>query len=80
MIARDEAAGSDPMLLGRIAANLLKKRRMPLRKRVAKFDQHLAVILHALFPARLIQSILTKYYLGKGDTAHAKKQSNTGAL
>ena len=72
VIARDESNGCDPERLGRVAAGLLSKKRMPLRKRVAKFDQHLAVVLHALFPARLIQSILTGYYLGKGDTAHAE--------
>lgn len=71
-IARDEANGLDPEKLGIIAASLLEKKRMPLRKRVAKFDQHLAVILHKLFSARLIQSILFDYYLGKGATTHAK--------
>ena len=72
VIARDEAGGCDPERLGRIAAGLLLKKRLPLRKRVAKFDQHLAVVLHKVFPARLIQSILYGYYLGKGDTAHAE--------
>jgi NAD(P)-dependent dehydrogenase (short-subunit alcohol dehydrogenase family) len=80
VIARDEASGLDPRRLGRIAADLLKKRRMPFRKQVAAFDQRLAVVLHTLFPARLIQSILTQYYLGKGDTAHEKNQPNSGAL
>ncbi len=64
-IARDEENGCDPEKLGRIAAALLRKRRLPLRKRVASFDQHLAVVLHAVFPAGLIQSILESYYLGK---------------
>ena len=59
-------------VVGRIAAGLLLKKRLPLRKRVAKFDQHLAVVLHGIFPAELIQSILYGYYLGKGDTAHAE--------
>ena len=72
VIARDEAGGCDPEKLGRIAAGLLLKKRLPLRKRVAKFDQHLAVVLHGIFPAELIQSILYGYYLGKGDTAHAE--------
>jgi NAD(P)-dependent dehydrogenase (short-subunit alcohol dehydrogenase family) len=76
-IARDEAGGCDPEKLGVIAAGLISKKRMPLRKRVAKFDQHLAVTLHALFPARLIQSILFGYYLGKGDTSHAKQKSGS---
>ncbi len=72
VIAHDEANGCDPENLGRIAAGLLAKKRLPLRKRVAKFDQHLAVTLHSHFPVRLIQSILYGYYLGKGDTAHAE--------
>ena len=71
-IARDEANGLDPEHLGVIAANLLKRRHMPFRLRVAKFDQHLAVVLHKLFPAQLIQSILKGYYLEKGDMTHAK--------
>ncbi len=71
-IARDEENGCDPARLGLIAAGLLKRRRLPFRVRVAKFDQHLAVQLHRLFPPRLIQQILEGYYLGKGDSAHAK--------
>ena len=72
VIAQDEANGCDPEKLGQIVAELLSRKRMPLRKRVAKFDQHLAVLLHRVFPAWLIQWILYGYYLGKGDTAHAK--------
>ena len=78
-IAHDEENGSDPDMLGNKVACLLQRRRMPLRKRVAKFDQHLAVILHSFIPARLMQFILTHYYLGKGETAHEeKKESHTG--
>lgn len=72
VIARDEENGCDPERLGAIAARLLSKKRMPFRLRVAKIDQRMAVVLHALFPAPLIRSILSGYYLGKGDTAHAK--------
>ncbi len=71
-IARDEAGGLDPERLGRIAAGLLQKKRMPFRRCVAKFDQRLAVVLHNSFPSRLILSILESYYLGKGDTTHAE--------
>ncbi len=79
-IAHDEKNGSDPDRLGDKVAHLLQRRRMPLRKRVAKFDQHLAVILHSFIPARLMQFILTQYYLGKGVSAHEeKKESHTGA-
>ena len=79
-IAHDEENGSDPDKLGNKVACLLQRRRMPLRKRVAKFDQHLAVILHSFIPARIMQFILTHYYLGKGETAHEeKKEYHTGA-
>ncbi len=79
-IAHDEEFGSDPDRLGRKVAHLLLRRRMPLRKRVAKFDQHLAVILHSFIPARIMQLILTQYYLGKGETVHEEKEeSHTGA-
>ena len=61
-IARDEAGGSDPDILGRKIAKALKKKRLPRRLRVAKFDQHLAVILHDLLPARLFDWILRDYY------------------
>ncbi len=69
-IAHDEENGSDPDKLGDKVAHLLQRRRMPLRKRVAKFDQHLAVILHSFIPARIMQFILTQYYLGKGVSVH----------
>ncbi len=79
-IAHDEENGSDPDRLGYKVAHLLQRRRMPLRKRIAKFDQHLAVILHSFIPARLMQFILTHYYLGKGVSAHEeKKESHIGA-
>lgn len=61
-IARDEAGGSDPDILGRKIAKALKKKRLPRRLRVAKFDQHLAVILHDVLPARLFDWILRDYY------------------
>ncbi len=75
-IAHDEENGSDPQKLGSTVAKLLQRRRMPLRKRVAKFDQHLAVILHSFIPARMMQLILTQYYLGKGETPHEKKEEH----
>ena len=45
-IAHDEANGSDPDALGRKIARALQKKRLPRRLRVAKMDQHLAVVLH----------------------------------
>lgn len=64
-IHHDETGGSDPDVLGRKVARLLEKRRMPFRRRIASPDQHLAVYLHKFLPARLNESILRGYYLGK---------------
>ena len=75
-IAHDEENGSDPEKLGSVVAKLLTRKKMPLRKRVAKFDQHLAVILHSFIPARMMQSILTQYYLGKGEMPHEEKKEH----
>lgn len=62
-IHRDETNGSDPSVLGRRVVKMLGKRRMPFRLRVASVDQHLAVWLHKLLPARLNEAILRAYYL-----------------
>ncbi len=62
VIARDEANGSDPDVLGKKIARALQKKRLPRRLRVASPDQHLAVILHDLLPARLFDLILRDHY------------------
>lgn len=62
VIAHDEANGSDPDVLGRKIARTLKKRRLPRRLRVAKADQHLAVLLHDALPTRLFDRIIASYY------------------
>ncbi len=62
VIARDEAGGSDPDRLGRKIAGALKKKRLPRRLRIAKADQHLAVLLHDILPARLFDKILLDHY------------------
>ena len=72
-IARDEAGGSDPDILGRKIAKALQKKRLPRRLRVAKPDQHLAVILHDVLPARLFDWILRDYYC---KTPHNKNRGN----
>ena len=64
-IARDEANGSDPDALGEKIARALKKKRPPRRLRIAKVDQHLAVILHDVLPARWMDRILSSYYCKK---------------
>ena len=62
VIAHDEENGSDPDILGEKIARALTKRRMPRRLRVAKWDQHLAVVLHDLLPARFFDGIIGPYY------------------
>lgn len=64
-IARDEANGCDPDKLGRKIARTLKKKHIPRRLRVASLDQHLAVMLHDLLPARLFDWIIGSYYQKK---------------
>ena len=64
-IRRDESGGSDPERLGRKVAQMLEKNRIPFRKRIAKPDQRLAVVLHDVLPPRLNERILTDYYIGK---------------
>ncbi|MBE5804424.1 MAG: SDR family oxidoreductase [Clostridiales bacterium] len=65
VIRHDEQNGSDPAKLGRGIVRALGRRRMPFRLRVASADQHLAVYLHKLLPARLNERVLRSYYLGK---------------
>ena len=62
VIAHDENTGCDPDRLGEKVAKALRKKRLPRRLRVAKGDQHLAVILHDLLPARLFDRIIGDYY------------------
>jgi len=64
-IRRDEHGGCDPVKLGRTVARALARRRMPFRLRVAKTDQHLAVVLHDLLPSGLFSAVLRGYYLGR---------------
>ncbi len=65
VIRRDEQGGSDPDRLGRRVAALLRRRRLPMRVRIASPDQRLAVWLHRLLPGNLNSAILRGYYLGK---------------
>ena len=61
----DETHGSDPDALGRKVARILDRERIPFRKRIASMDQHLAVYIHKLLPARLNAFILRRYYIRK---------------
>ena len=65
VIAHDEDTGCDPDKLGEAVAKALQRKRLPRRLRVAKMDQHLAVILHDLLPARLFDRIIGDYYAQK---------------
>ena len=71
-IANDEAHGSDPDILGRRIARALGKKRLPRRLRVAKFDQHLAVILHDVLPAWAFDRIIGSYYRKKVQEGETK--------
>lgn len=62
VIARDEAGGSLPDVLGKKLYRRLTKRRTPFRIRIAKPDQHLAVWLHTLLPFSMNACILRGYY------------------
>jgi len=64
-IAHDEQNGSDPDALGRKIARTLDRKRIPFRKRIASPDQHLAVYIHRLLPAKLNAAILRTYYIRK---------------
>ncbi len=65
VIAHDEHNGSDPDALGKKIARTLDRKRIPFRKRVASPDQHMAVYIHRLMPAKLNAAILRKYYIRK---------------
>ena len=65
MIAHDEHNGSDPDVLGRKLARTLDRKRIPFRKRIASPDQHLAVYIHRLMPAKMNAAILRTYYTRK---------------
>ena len=64
-IAHDEHNGSDPDVLGRKIARTLDRKKIPFRKRIASADQHLAVYIHRLMPAKLNAWILRIYYTRK---------------
>lgn len=64
-IHHDEANGSDPDVLGRKVAKALDRRKIPFRLRIASADQHLAVYIHRLLPAKLNAAVLRKYYIRK---------------
>ena len=62
IIHHDEENGLFPDRLGRKIVRNAQRRHMRFRLRVAKPDQHLAVLLHTLLPASLNRKILCSYY------------------
>lgn len=64
-IHRDETGGLMPADLGRKVVRNANRRRMRFRLHIAKADQQLIVLLHAVLPARWVFAILRDYY-GKG--------------
>ena len=67
VIRHDEQSGSDPDRLGDKVARLSRKKRMPLRRRIASADQHLAVFLHRVLPGNLFSRIIASYYGAWGE-------------
>jgi len=63
VIRHDEQNGSDPDALGRKISRTLDRKTIPFRKRIASPDQHLAVYVHRLLPAKLNAVILRSYYI-----------------
>ena len=73
VIAWDEANGCDPDALGEKIARVLRRKRLPRRLRIAKFDQRLAVVLHDILPGRAFDGIIGPYY-----KKSKNKQPSTG--
>ena len=63
-IRRDEENGSDPAKLGRRVAELLKREKLPFRKKIGSPAQMLAPALHKVLPGRAMNRILRQYTLG----------------
>lgn len=63
-IRRDESEGADPVKLGQKVLQLLEKKKMPFRKRIASPLQHGAVLLHKILPGRFLNNLLHRYYVG----------------
>ncbi len=61
-IAKDEATGSDPRRLGRKVAKALSKKRLPMRLKVVKLPEGMALILHDILPSNLFLKLLSLYY------------------
>ncbi len=65
VIAHDEENGSSPKALGKKVARALKRKRLPGKMCIAKWDQHLAVMLHDVLPVKLFSAFIASYYKKK---------------
>ena len=74
VIRHDEENGSDPDRLGKKVVRLSRRSRMPLRRRIASPDQHLAVFLHRVLPGNLFSRIISSYYHVSRENVSRKKK------
>lgn len=73
VIDHDEKNGSDPAKLGRKVTKALQKKHLPCRLCIAKWDQHMAVILHDILPVRLFSAFIASYYSKKTKPDQSEK-------
>ena len=62
VIDHDEENGSDPKKLGKKVARALRKKHLPCKLLIAKWDQRLAVMLHDVLPVRWFSRFISMYY------------------
>ena len=67
-IHHDETNGQSPERVAAAVLRIVKQKRPPLRLRVARTDQRLAVLLHDLLPGRLFQRMIASHYAPRSDT------------
>lgn len=68
VIAHDEENGSSPEKLGKKVAKALQRKHLPAKLCIAKWDQHLAVVLHDVLPVKLFSRFISMYYKQKKST------------
>lgn len=62
VIDHDEKNGSSPEKLGKKVAKALQKKHLPGKLCIAKWDQHMAVLLHDLLPVKWFSRFISMYY------------------
>lgn len=68
VIAHDEENGSCPERLGKKVAKALQRKHLPAKLCIAKWDQHLAVVLHDVLPVKIFSRFISMYYKQKKST------------